>query len=64
MVRQGFCGTFAQTAISVIGDAPDGVTVVAEIRRLRPDVVLMDADAADGTALQTCSVCSITCRRC
>ena len=43
MVRQGFGALLAaQTDISVIGDAPDGVTAVAEIRRLRPDVVLMD----------------------
>ncbi|WP_299570868.1 response regulator transcription factor [uncultured Williamsia sp.] len=43
MVRQGFGALLAaQTDISVIGDAPDGVTAVAEVRRLRPDVVLMD----------------------
>lgn len=43
MVRQGFGALLAaQIDISVIGDAPDGVTAVAEIRCLRPDVVLMD----------------------
>ncbi|GAA2067431.1 response regulator [Williamsia deligens] len=43
MVRQGFGALLAaQSDITVIGDAPDGVTAVAEIRRLRPDVVLMD----------------------
>lgn len=43
MVRQGFGALLAaQPDISVIGDAPDGVVAVAEVRRLRPDVVLMD----------------------
>ncbi|MEH3156822.1 MAG: response regulator transcription factor [Gordonia paraffinivorans] len=43
MVRQGFGALLsAQADISVIGDAADGATAVTEIRRLRPDVVLMD----------------------
>jgi DNA-binding NarL/FixJ family response regulator len=43
MVRQGFGALLAsQPDISVIGDAPDGVVAVSEVRRLRPDVVLMD----------------------
>ncbi|MGY0500848.1 response regulator [Nocardia sp. FBN12] len=43
MVRQGFGALLgAQTDISVIGDAPDGKVAVAEAKRLRPDVVLMD----------------------
>jgi DNA-binding NarL/FixJ family response regulator len=43
MVRQGFGALLAsQPDISVIGDAPDGVVAVNEVRRLRPDVVLMD----------------------
>ena len=43
MVRQGFGALLAaQSDISVIGDAPDGVAAVAEVKRLRPDVVLMD----------------------
>src|SRR5699024_7563670 len=43
MVRQG-CGArvAAQPDLSVVGDAADGRTAVAEVRRLRPDVVLMD----------------------
>ncbi|WP_405491360.1 response regulator [Nocardia sp. NBC_00511] len=43
MVRQGFGALLAaQPDISVVGDAPDGKTAVAEAKRLRPDVVLMD----------------------
>ncbi|MGZ8176431.1 response regulator [Williamsia sp. SKLECPSW1] len=43
MVRQGFGALLsAQADISVVGDAADGVAAVAEIRRLQPDVVLMD----------------------
>ncbi|ANQ73339.1 response regulator transcription factor [Rhodococcus sp. D-46] len=43
MVRQGFGALLsAQPDISVIGDAPDGKIAVAEVARLRPDVVLMD----------------------
>ncbi|MFC9762357.1 response regulator [Rhodococcus jostii] len=43
MVRQGFGALLAsQPDISVIGDAPDGAVAVSEVRRLRPDVVLMD----------------------
>ncbi|WP_433630517.1 response regulator [Nocardia sp. CA-120079] len=43
MVRQGFGALLAaQSDISVVGDAPDGKVAVAEAKRLRPDVVLMD----------------------
>ncbi len=43
MVRQGFGALLSsQPDISVIGDAPDGAVVVTEVKRLRPDVVLMD----------------------
>ncbi|WP_070378137.1 response regulator [Rhodococcus sp. WMMA185] len=43
MVRQGFGALLAsQPDISVIGDAPDGAVAVSEVKRLRPDVVLMD----------------------
>ncbi|MBJ7290174.1 response regulator transcription factor [Williamsia sp.] len=43
MVRQGFGALLAaQSDISVIGDAADGAAAVAGIRRLRPEVVLMD----------------------
>ncbi|MEE2034338.1 response regulator transcription factor [Rhodococcus chondri] len=43
MVRQGFGALLAaQRDICVVGDAPDGRVAVAEVARLRPDVVLMD----------------------
>ncbi|MBF6218557.1 MULTISPECIES: response regulator [Nocardia] len=43
MVRQGFGALLAaQPDISVVGDAADGKIAVAEAKRLRPDVVLMD----------------------
>jgi DNA-binding NarL/FixJ family response regulator len=43
MVRQGFGALLAaQADISVVGDAPNGAVAVAEVRRLRPAVVLMD----------------------
>ena len=43
MVRQGFGALLgAQSDITVVGEAPDGRAAVAEVVRLRPDVVLMD----------------------
>lgn len=43
MVREGFGALLgAQPDISVLGSAGDGVEAVAEVSRLRPDVVLMD----------------------
>ncbi|MFD9739540.1 response regulator [Umezawaea sp. NPDC059074] len=43
MVREGFSALLgAQEDIEVVGSAGDGVAAVAEVRRLVPDVVLMD----------------------
>ncbi|NUT95745.1 MAG: response regulator transcription factor [Saccharothrix sp.] len=43
MVREGFSALLdAQPDIEVVGSAGDGAAGVAEVRRLQPDVVLMD----------------------
>ncbi|WP_040166452.1 response regulator [Microbacterium gorillae] len=43
MVRAGFAAILrAQDDIDVVGEAGDGVEGVAQARRLRPDIVLMD----------------------
>ncbi len=43
MVRAGFGALLdAADGISVLGDAADGAAAVDQVRRLRPDVVLMD----------------------
>ncbi|HEX6344873.1 response regulator transcription factor [Umezawaea sp.] len=43
MVREGFAALLAaQEDIEVVGSAGDGVAAVAAVRRLLPDVVLMD----------------------
>lgn len=43
MVRAGFAALLnAADGISVLGDAEDGAIAVDEVKRLRPDVVLMD----------------------
>ncbi|WP_033439728.1 response regulator transcription factor [Saccharothrix sp. NRRL B-16314] len=43
MVREGFSALLdAQDDITVVGSAGDGVAAVSEVRRLGPDVVLMD----------------------
>src|SRR5690625_646911 len=43
MIRAGFAALLdAQESISVVGTAADGAGIVDEVRRTRPDVVLMD----------------------
>lgn len=53
MVRQGFGALLAaQPGLVVVGDAPDGVRAVTEVRRLRPDVVLMDVRMPERNGLE------------
>ncbi|GAA4615357.1 response regulator transcription factor [Actinoallomurus liliacearum] len=42
LVRTGFAMILAAEGIDVVGEAADGVKAVDEVRRTRPDVVLMD----------------------
>jgi DNA-binding NarL/FixJ family response regulator len=42
LVRTGFRLILTARGIDVVGDAADGAEAVAAVRRLRPDVVLMD----------------------
>ena len=43
LVRVGFCGIIAATpGLAVVGEAGNGAEAVAEARRARPDVILMD----------------------
>ncbi len=43
LVRAGFRALLdAQADVEVVGEADDGVEALAQVRRLRPDVVLMD----------------------
>jgi DNA-binding NarL/FixJ family response regulator len=42
LVRTGLCTILARSGIEVLGEAADGREAVAEARRLRPDVVVMD----------------------
>jgi DNA-binding NarL/FixJ family response regulator len=42
---------------TVIGEAADGTTALAELRRLRPDVVLLDVQLPDMTGFDVCVEC-------
>jgi DNA-binding NarL/FixJ family response regulator len=42
LVRSGFAMILAADGIDVVGDVTDGEAAIAAVRRLRPDVVLMD----------------------
>jgi DNA-binding NarL/FixJ family response regulator len=42
LVRSGFAMILAAAGVDVVGEAADGRQAIAAVRRLRPDVVLMD----------------------
>ncbi len=51
LVRDGFRALLEREHdLEVVGDATDGIEAVAEVDRLRPDVVLMDIRCRDWTA--------------
>ncbi|MCS7481586.1 response regulator [Umezawaea endophytica] len=53
MVREGFSALLdAQADIEVVGSAGDGIAAVAAVRRLLPDVVLMDVRMPEMNGLE------------
>lgn len=52
LVRTGFRLILAARGITVVGEAADGAEALAEARRLRPDVVLMDIRMPNVDGLQ------------
>ncbi|MBS0442335.1 MAG: response regulator transcription factor [Proteobacteria bacterium] len=58
LVRRGVHSVIAthspEGAIEVIGEAAGAVSALAEVRRLRPDVVLLDIRLPDGSGVDVC----------
>jgi DNA-binding NarL/FixJ family response regulator len=42
---------------TIVGEAEDGTTALSELRRLRPDVVLLDVQLPDMTGFDVCVEC-------
>ena len=60
LIRSGLRAIInAEPDLSVIGEAEDGAGVTALVRRLRPDVVLMDVrmPVIDGIRTTVCQTC-------
>jgi DNA-binding NarL/FixJ family response regulator len=62
IVRRGLRMLIDQAeGMSVVGEAGDVATAVAEASRLKPDVVLMDVRLPDGSGIEACRDIRATC---
>jgi len=51
VVRQGLASVFANSAIDIVGEAADAIEALKLVRKLRPDVVLLDVRMGAGDGL-------------
>jgi two-component system, NarL family, response regulator DevR len=55
VVRQGLAAILSRrTAFEVVGEAGTAAEAIAQARRLRPDLVLMDVRLPDGSGVEAC----------